>query len=143
MNELDLSSIYASYERSDGRGLAAYHPTLMARLLLYGYCTGITSSRKIEQATYDNVAFRYLSADQGAEADEQAWYRAIYLSKVGNAIYVLHCFEKESRKTDRRDIEAPNGVRFESLWRVPGPISLSLMLGLSPDLIPSAESLAR
>ena len=105
MNELDLSSIYASYERSDGRGLAAYHPTLMARLLLYGYCIGITSSRKIEQATYDNVAFRYLSAYQGAEADEQAWYRAIYLSKVGNAIYVLHCFEKESRKTDRRDIE--------------------------------------
>ena len=61
MNELDLSSIYASYERSDGRGLSAYHPVLMARLLLYGYCIGITSSRKIEQATYDNVAFRYLS----------------------------------------------------------------------------------
>jgi len=39
------------------------------------------------------------------EADERAWYRAIYLAKVGNTIYVLHCFEKESRKTDRRDIE--------------------------------------
>jgi len=39
------------------------------------------------------------------EADERAWYRVIYLSKIGNAIYVLHCFEKESRKTDRRDIE--------------------------------------
>jgi len=39
------------------------------------------------------------------EADERAWYRAIYLSKVKNTIYVLHCFEKESRKTDRRDIE--------------------------------------
>ena len=39
------------------------------------------------------------------EADERAWYRAIYLSKVGNTLYVLHCFEKESRKTDRRDIE--------------------------------------
>jgi phage-related protein len=39
------------------------------------------------------------------EADERAWYRAIYLSKVGNKIYVLHCFEKESRKTGRRDIE--------------------------------------
>jgi phage-related protein len=34
-----------------------------------------------------------------------AWYRAIYLSKVDDTIYVLHCFEKESRKTDRRDIE--------------------------------------
>jgi phage-related protein len=39
------------------------------------------------------------------EADERAWYRAIYLSKIGNTIHVLHCFEKESRKTDRRDIE--------------------------------------
>jgi phage-related protein len=38
------------------------------------------------------------------EADERAWYRAIYLSKVGNVIYVLHCFEKDSRKTDRRDL---------------------------------------
>jgi len=39
------------------------------------------------------------------EADERTWYRAIYLSKVGNVIYVLHCFEKDSRKTDRRDLE--------------------------------------
>jgi phage-related protein len=39
------------------------------------------------------------------ESDERTWYRAIYLSKVGNIIYVLHCFEKDSRKTDRRDIE--------------------------------------
>jgi phage-related protein len=38
------------------------------------------------------------------EADERAWYRAIYLSKIENRIYVLHCFEKESRKTDGRDI---------------------------------------
>lgn len=39
------------------------------------------------------------------EADERAWYRTICLSRVGNVIYVLHCFEKDSRKTDRRDVE--------------------------------------
>lgn len=39
------------------------------------------------------------------EADDRAWYRTIYLSKIGNVIYVLHCFEKESRKTNRRDID--------------------------------------
>ena len=38
------------------------------------------------------------------EADARAWYRVIYLSKIENRIYVLHCFEEESRKTDRRDI---------------------------------------
>jgi transposase len=75
INELDLSSIYASYERNDGRGLAAYHPALMVRLLLYGYCIGVTSSRKIEQATYDNVAFRYLSADQHPDHDTLAAFR--------------------------------------------------------------------
>lgn len=39
------------------------------------------------------------------ESDERTWYRAIYRAKVGNLIHVLHCFEKDSRKTDRRDIE--------------------------------------
>ena len=38
-------------------------------------------------------------------SDERAWYRIIYLSKIGDVIYVLHAFEKESRKTDRRDLE--------------------------------------
>lgn len=39
------------------------------------------------------------------EADERAWYRVIYLSKIGDTIHVLHCFEKESAKTSKRDLE--------------------------------------
>ncbi len=74
-NELDLSAIYAEYERKDGRGLSAFHPLLMTRLLLYGYCVGITSSRKIEKATYENLAFRYLSADQHPDHDTLAAFR--------------------------------------------------------------------
>ncbi len=84
INELDLSSIYASYERSDGRGLAAYHPALMVRLLLYGYCIGVTSSRKVEQATYDNVAFRYLSADQHPDHDTLAAFRQQHLQTLAD-----------------------------------------------------------
>jgi len=38
------------------------------------------------------------------ESDERAWYRVVYLTKIGSVIHVLHCFEKESRKTDKRDI---------------------------------------
>jgi phage-related protein len=38
------------------------------------------------------------------EADERTWYRVVYLSRIGNVIYVLHCFEKDGRKTDQRDI---------------------------------------
>ena len=38
-------------------------------------------------------------------ADERIWYRVIYLTRIGDALYVLHAFEKSSRKTDRRDLE--------------------------------------
>jgi len=38
-------------------------------------------------------------------ADERTWYRMIYLTRIGNALYVLHAFEKDSRKTDQRDLE--------------------------------------
>ena len=49
--------------------MAAYHPVMMVRVLLYGYCRGIVSSRKIERETYEDVAFRYLAADQHPIAD--------------------------------------------------------------------------
>jgi len=39
------------------------------------------------------------------DADERTWYRVIYLARIGDIIHVLHCFEKDSRKTDRRDLE--------------------------------------
>ena len=61
---LELSEFDASYEEKDGRGQAAYHPVMMVRLLIYGYCIGVVSSRQIEKRTYEDVAFRYLSADE-------------------------------------------------------------------------------
>ena len=63
VDTLDLSAFYRSYQEKDGRGQAAYHPVMMVRLLIYGYCTGVVSSRQIEKRTYEDVAFRYLSAD--------------------------------------------------------------------------------
>jgi hypothetical protein len=56
----------------------------MARLLLYGYCIGVTSWRKIEQATYDNVAFRYLSADQHPDHDTLAAFRQEHLQTLAD-----------------------------------------------------------
>lgn len=64
VKSLDLSGFYGSYEEKDGRGQAAYHPVMMVRLLLYGYCIGVVSSRQIEKRTYEDVAFRYLSAGE-------------------------------------------------------------------------------
>ena len=95
VNELDLSAIYAEYERRDGRGQSAYHPLAMVRLLLYGYCIGVTSSRKIEQATYDDVAFRYLAADQHPDHDTIASFRQEHLQWLaGVFVQALRLCEK-------------------------------------------------
>jgi DNA repair exonuclease SbcCD ATPase subunit len=68
---------------------------LMARLLLYGYCIGITSSRKIEQATYDNLAFRYLSADQHPDHDTLAAFRQEHLKALAELfVQALRLCEK-------------------------------------------------
>jgi len=83
VGQLDLSEIYDRYERKDGRGLAAYHPEMLTRLLLYGYAIGESSSRQIEQATYDNVAFRYLAADQHPDHDTIASFRQQHLESLG------------------------------------------------------------
>lgn len=64
---LDLSIIEAKVQARDPRGNRPYSPRLMVALLLYGYCTGVFSSRRIEQATYDSVAFRAIAG--GAHPD--------------------------------------------------------------------------
>jgi transposase len=79
MPGLDLSKIYGHYGRRDGRGKAAYHPVMMVRLLLYGYCVGVTSSRRMEHASYDDIAFRYLCADQHPDHDTIADFRRQHL----------------------------------------------------------------
>jgi transposase len=77
---LDLSTIYAPYEERDGRGLAVYDPRMMVRLLLYGYCRGVASSRRIERASYEDVAFRYLAVDQHPDHATIAEFRKAHLA---------------------------------------------------------------
>jgi transposase len=79
---LDLSGIYARYEERDGRGLAAYDPRMMVPLLIYGYCRGVASSRRIERATYEDVAFRYLAADQHPDHTTLADFRKEHLAEL-------------------------------------------------------------
>lgn len=76
---LDLSKIYGHYGRRDGRGKAAYHPVMMVRVLLYGYCVGVMSSRRIERASHDDIAFRYLCADQHPDHDTISEFRRLHL----------------------------------------------------------------
>jgi len=61
VDELDLSELDAAH-RSSGKGNLAYHPALLLKLLIYGYATGVFSSRKIAQACETDIAFRLLAA---------------------------------------------------------------------------------
>lgn len=93
--QLDLSEILADYTRRDGRGMAAYHPMMMVRVLLYGYCLGVVSSRKLERATYEDVAFRYLAADQHPDHDSIASFRQTRLQALaGLFMQALQLCEK-------------------------------------------------
>lgn len=61
VDELDLTPIYAEYER-ESRGYPPYEPSMMVKILVYAYAVGVYSSRKIEKRLYEDVAFRYLAA---------------------------------------------------------------------------------
>ncbi len=57
VRELHLQQVLDVYCRKDARGAEAYHPKKLPRLLLCGYATGLTSSRRIKKVTYDSVPF--------------------------------------------------------------------------------------
>lgn len=95
VSELDLSAIEREYEGKDGRGRAGYHPAMMVGLLLYAYCVGRPSSRKIERATYEDVAFRVLTGDQHPDHDSIAAFRKRHLEALaGLFMQVLRLCQK-------------------------------------------------
>src|SRR6266446_10260204 len=78
---LDLAAIYAAYEEE--RGFPPYDPRLMVKLLVYGYANGVTSSRKLERATYRDVAVRMLCADQHPDFRSIGRFRERHLVALG------------------------------------------------------------
>ena len=82
VDALDLSAIHASYDAGDGRGQSAYAPAMMVRVLLYGYATGTFSSRKIQAKTFEDVAFRFLSADEHPDHSTLAEFRKRHLQAL-------------------------------------------------------------
>jgi transposase len=77
--QLDLTTIKTAYA---GRGSKAHHPEMLLALLFYGYATGVFSSRKLERATYDSVAFRYIAANDHPDHDTIATFRKRFLPEL-------------------------------------------------------------
>lgn len=79
VDQLDLSELTRQYA---GRGSRAHHPGVLLSLLIYGYATGVFSSRKIERATHDSIAFRYLAANTHPDHDTIATFRRRFLPQI-------------------------------------------------------------
>lgn len=84
---LDLSALERAYA---GRGSEAYHPATLLSLLIYGYATGTFSSRKIERATFDSLAFRYIACNRHPDHDTLATFRKRFGKEFQSAfVHVL------------------------------------------------------
>jgi transposase len=81
VGQLNLSEIYASYG-GDGRGQPPYDPSMMVSLLLYAYSVGVPSSRRIEKATIEDIAFRVISANQHPDHDSICSFRKSHLKTL-------------------------------------------------------------
>lgn len=84
IDRLDLDDLVKQYA---GRGSAAHHPAVLLGLLIYGYANGVHSSRKIERATYDSVAFRFVAANTHPDHDTLAAFRRRFLKEI-EALFV-------------------------------------------------------
>src|SRR2546428_337971 len=81
VDQLDLSAIESVYEEED-RGQPPYHPRMMTKILLYGYCVGVFSSRKIQKRLVEDVAFRVLAAGDLPDFRTISDFRKLHLKAL-------------------------------------------------------------
>lgn len=84
VDQLDIDAFIKAYR---GVGSKAWHPSMMLALLFYGYATGVFSSRKLEKATYDSIAFRFICANQHPDHDSINAFRQRFRAEI-SALFV-------------------------------------------------------
>ena len=81
VDQLDLSAIESVYEEEDG-GQPPYHPRMMTKILVYGYCVGVFSSRRIQKRLAEDVAFRVLAAGNQPDFRTISDFRKLHLKAL-------------------------------------------------------------
>jgi len=95
IDQLDLDPIFRLYRQKDARGEKAYDPRMMVVLLLYAYCVGMPSSRKIERACYEDLPFRVLSGNQQPDHTRISEFRRRHLELLEDLfVQVLRLCQK-------------------------------------------------
>ena len=96
VESLDLSAVEQTYS---GRGSVAFHPKMLLAVLIYAYATGLFSSRKIEQASYDSLAFRYLACNLHPDHDTLNSFRQRLGDKLAELFVQVLAVAREQRMT--------------------------------------------
>jgi transposase len=81
IDELDLSAVESYYEQEE-RGYPPYHPRMMTKILVYGYCVGVFSSRRLQKRLHEDIAFRVLASDNQPDFRTLSDFRKIHLSTL-------------------------------------------------------------
>ena len=130
VEQLDLSEIKSAYT---GRGSKAHHPEMLLALLFYSYATGVFSSRKLEQATYDSLAFRYIAANDHPDHDTIANFRKRFLPLL-NSLFVqilliahqMGCLKLGKVSLDGTKIKANASKRHALSWKNANQLEIQL-----------------
>ena len=152
IDPMDLSKLTSQYA---GKGSKPYHPKLLLGILVYGYATGVFSSRRLERATYDSVAFRFIATNMHPDHDTLATFRRrcveemsnlfvqvlvmateMNLLKLGRCAWTAPRFTPTRRATRRcrtgtsRSWKSSSEPRWMNCWRWPsGPIRPMCLMG--------------
>ena len=95
VDELNLSAILIPAQAKDPRGEKGFDPRMMTMLLLYAYCVGIVSSRKIERACYEDLAFRVLTGNQQPDHSRISEFRRRNLDALSDLfVQILRLCQK-------------------------------------------------
>jgi len=94
VDQLDLLGLIRQYR---GTGSAAYHPAVMLGLLIYGYATGVYSSRRIEVATHESIAFRYIAANEQPDHDSLCAFRKRFLKEIEALFVQVLCIARQMK----------------------------------------------
>jgi transposase len=94
--QLDLSAIHRRCQSVDPRGTQPYHPLMMTSLLVYGYCVGVVSSRKIEKSTHESVAFRVIAGGEHPDHTRISEFRRVHLEDLANLFFQVLALAKKA-----------------------------------------------
>ena len=94
IGDLDLRAMTGSYR---GSGEASYHPTVLLGILIYGYATGVFSSRKLERATYDSVTLHFIAANHTRTTTPLPRFGGAFSSRSGPCSCRCCCWRARAR----------------------------------------------